>query len=70
MSDEKTIDDELAGDIEVWRARADGFRESVRDREDRRGVVTRLREHGYTYEEIGQMLGITRQRVWQIDKGL
>lgn len=36
---------------------------------DKKEFITELREKRLTYQEIGAMLGITRQRVHQIDAG-
>jgi hypothetical protein len=39
-------------------------------REERRKAIAELRENGWTWQEIGQIIGLSKDRAWQIGHGL
>jgi hypothetical protein len=43
--------------------------EEPQTRAERRQLVNELRAEGMTFEDIGAILGVSRQRAWQIATG-
>lgn len=60
-----TIDSQKLDRAESLRRRRDEATTGATARE-RRALVVELRADGLTLEEIGDLIGVTRQRVWQI----
>lgn len=42
---------------------------NLNERKEQAKIVMRLREKGYTFQEIGDQLGLSKQRVYQVYSG-
>lgn len=70
LADERPSPEDVVGDRHDTKARAAWLRESLEELNDRERTIIherRLREDGRTLEELGRRLGISKERVRQIE---
>jgi len=70
LADERPSPEDVIGDRHDTKARAAWLRESLEELNDRERTIIherRLREDGRTLEELGRRLGISKERVRQIE---